>query len=172
MSPNIVLEKTYFHNTKINWEEFYILLLYVINTIVFIFSKDFLSFAIPVLSKIRLEKVPLKCEFIICKEIKTALQYFYLYLKLLLIELPWNPLVEDLLCSRNTEPTMVFNLIFAARIFRLIWQIRYSIEVHFRLTQFCQNSSRVYWNYSVMWYLHSVRFWLTVFTFSVFLAFI
>ena len=34
---------------------------------------DFLSFAILVLSKIRSEKVPLKCDFIICEEIKTAL---------------------------------------------------------------------------------------------------
>ena len=54
----------------------------VINNIVFILSMDFLSFAILVLSKIRSEKVPLKCDFIICEEIKTALQYFYLYLKL------------------------------------------------------------------------------------------
>ena len=62
---------------------------------------DFLSFAILVLSKIRSEKVPLKCDFIICEEIKTALQYFYLYLKLLLIELPWEstcprlPMLEE-----------------------------------------------------------------------------
>ena len=54
----------------------------VINNIVFILSMDFLSFAILVLSKIRSEKVPLKCDFIICEEIKTALQYFYHYLKL------------------------------------------------------------------------------------------
>ena len=73
------------------------------------------------LSKIRSEKVPLKWEFIICKEIKTALQYFYLYVKLLLIELPWYPLVEDLLCSRNTEPNYLIIVSFA---FRFLDKIR------------------------------------------------
>ena len=52
---------------------------------------------------------------------KTALQYFYLYVKLLLIELPWNPLVEDLLCSRNTEPNYLTTVSFA---FRFLDKIR------------------------------------------------
>ena len=51
-------------------------------------TNDFLSFAISVLSKIKPRKVPLKCEFIICEKIKTALHYFYSYIKHLSIELP------------------------------------------------------------------------------------
>ena len=54
------------------------------------------------LSKIKSQKVPLKWEFIICEKIKTALHYFYIYIKHLSIELPWesicrrpSPMLED-----------------------------------------------------------------------------
>ena len=75
---------------------------FVFNTLVLIFSYDFLSFAISELSKIKSQKIPLKWEFIIYKKIKTALHCFYIYIKHLSIELPWestcrrpSPMLED-----------------------------------------------------------------------------
>ena len=68
---------------------------------VFTISKDSLTLLFQCYQRLDHKKVPLKCDFIICKEIKTALQYFYLYLKLLLIELPWEstcrrpPMLEE-----------------------------------------------------------------------------
>ena len=90
MSSNIVLGKTYSHNTKINLEEFYIQWNTICHKIEFIYVV-LLSFYIVYgffklcyLSTIKdkIRKVPLKCDFIICEERKTALHYFYHYLKL------------------------------------------------------------------------------------------